>query len=425
MSSIKQYYLGLVFLLLAGTPGLAQLAPQPVMTLDSVLQRINRRNPMLQMSEQKAQAAEAMAEGARSLMAPMVGAGLFMAPYPGAKIMEEDINGADRGSFMISAEQDLPHPAKLKAKEDYLKSRSAIEKAGREVTFNNLRAEAKAAYYNWVVLEKKMARIRENERIMTYMLKLARIRYPYGQSKLGSIYKAEARLHEVEDMKLMTANAIAQQQVQLNMLMNLPQDSRYRIDTLAAIPAPVQLTVDTASLSASRSDLRQLDHTIASMRLDVRQQQLERKPDFRLRFDHMSPRDNMMPRQFTAMGMVSIPIAPWSSKMYKANVKGMNLEIQVMQRERESIVNEAGAMIRSMGLEVNTMLHHLHNYHQKILPALKKNYDVTMLAYEQNKAELPEVLDAWEALNMAHMAYLDNLQALYKMMVNYEKELEK
>jgi outer membrane protein, heavy metal efflux system len=424
MSNIKKYPL-LAVLLLAALPGLAQLAPAPVMTLDSILQKINRQNPMLQMREQKARALDAMAEGARSLMAPMVGAGVFMAPYPGSRPMGEEVEARDRGSFMVSAEQDVANPAKLRARQDYLRSRSAIEKAGRELTFNQLRAEAKQAYYNWVVLEKKMARIRENERIMTYMLKLARIRYPYGQSKLGSIYKAEARLHEVTNMAEMTANAIRQQQVQLNMLMNLPQQTQYRIDTMVAVPQPVQLAVDTASLSATRSDLRQLDQTIASMRLEVRQQQLERKPDFRLRFDHMSPRDNMMPRQFTAMGMVSVPIAPWSAKMYKANVKGMNLEIQAMQRERESIVNEAGAMIRSMGLEVNTLHHHLQNYRQKILPALKKNYDVTMLAYEQNKAELPEVLDAWEALNMAHMAYLDNLEMLYKMTVNYEKELEK
>jgi outer membrane protein TolC len=161
------------------------------------------------------------------------------------------------------------------------------------------------------------------------------------------------------------------------------------------------------------------------MRLNVQLEQLGRKPDFRLRFDHMSPRDNGMPRQFTAMAMMSIPIAPWSSKMYKANARAMDLEIASMQRERASIVNEAEAMIRSRGLEVNTMHHHLGNYENKIIPALKKNYDVTMLAYEQNKAALPEVLDAWEALNMAQMGYLDDLQALYTMTVNYEKELEK
>lgn len=421
MSSIKKYTLLFLLLIFLATPGWAQLAPQPIVTLDSVLQRINSRNPMLQMSDKKAQAADAMAEGARSLMAPMVGGGLFMAPYPGAEVMDE----RDRGAFMVSAEQDFPHPAKLKAREEYLKSRSAIEKAGRDVTFNNLRAEAKAAYYNWVVLEKKQARIRENERLMAYMLKLARIRYPYSQSRLGSVYKAEARLYEVENMAEMTTNAIRQQQVQLNMLMNLPKDTRYRIDTLVTLPQPVNLAVDTTYLAENRSDLRQLNKTIESMQLNVRLEQLQRKPDFRIRFDHMSPRDQMMPRQFTAMAMVSIPIAPWSSKMYKANTKAMNLEFGAMQREREAIVNEAEAMIRSMGLELNTMHHHLVNYESKIIPALKKNYDVTMLAYEQNNAGLPELLDAWEALNMAQMEALDNLQALFQMSVNYEKELEK
>ena len=348
-----------------------------------------------------------------------------MAPYTSSKVMEEEGGATDRGSIMISAEQDFTNPAKLRARQDYLRSRSAIEQAGRQVTFNLLRAQAKDAYYNWVVLEKRMAIIRENERIMTYMLKLARIRYPYGQSQLGNVYRAEARLNEVENMKVMTTNAIAQQNVQLNMLMNLPKDTQYRIDTAVAAPQAVPLAVDTASLSNFRSDLRQLDKTIESMRLSVRMEQFQRKPDFRIRFDHMSPRNNMMPRQFTAMGMVSIPIVPWSSKMYKANVRGMNLEIQSMQRERAGIVNEAEAMIRSMALEVNTMHQRVQNYRQKILPALRKNYDVTMLAYEQNKAELFDVLSAWEALNMGNMAYLDDLQALYKMTVNYEKELEK
>lgn len=418
MLSIKNYILLLGALLLSGLPALAQ---QQVMTLDSVLLRINRHNPMLQMSDKQAEALEAMAKGARGLMAPMVGAGLFMAPYPGATMLEE----TNRGSFMVSAEQELPHPAKLRAREAYLQSKAAIETAGRELTFNQLRAEAKTAYYNWVILEKKQALIRENTRLMEYMLKLARVRYPYNQSKLGSIFKAEARLYEMENMAEMTANAIDQQQVQLNKLMNLPLLTDYRIDTAVALPAPVPVAVDTATLLDSRSDLRQLDNTIASMQLNARLEAMARKPDFRIRFDHMQPRSQMMPAQFTAMGMVSIPIAPWSSKMYKANVRGMNLEIEAMARKREAIVREAAAMIRSMGLEVNIMHHHLYNYSSKIIPALQKNYDVTMLAYEQNKAELPEVLDAWEALNMARMDYLNDLQTLYRMTVNYEKELEK
>lgn len=419
---IRGGFIVAIFYLAAIVPAMAQHSQ--TMNLDSVLQRISKNNPMLQMYDSRSKAMNAYAEGAKSWMAPMVGGGVFMYPYPGTEVMDE----RDKGSLMLSAEQDVPNPAKLRAKERYMKSRAGIEQATKDVTYNQLRAEAKTAYYNWVVLEKQLDVLKENERIMEFMLKLARIRYPYSQGKLGSIYKAEARLHEVQNMQEMVTAQIQQQNLQLNMLMNLPKDHRFKIDTTIAVLSPghhQHQVVDTTYLSTTRSDIRQLDRTIQSMQLNVEMEKLERLPDFKLRFDHMYPRDNMMPQQFTAMGMISIPIAPWSSKMYKANTKAMNLEVQAMQREREAILNEAQSMAAQMALEVTTLRHHLDKYNTKIVPALKKNYDVTMLAYEQNNAQLPEVIDAWEALNMAQMQYLTDLQQYYQMVVNYEKEIEK
>ncbi|MBF9252208.1 TolC family protein [Pontibacter sp. 172403-2] len=423
MLNIKKYknisWLFVMLLLMVGAPALAQ--QRQTLSLDSVLQRINNNNPMLQEYNYRAKAMNAYAEGATAWMPPMVGGGVYMYPYPGAEVME----GGDKGMLMLSAEQAIPNPAKLRAKEKYLKSKAAIENAGRDVTFNELRAQAKAAYYTWLVLEKKMDVLQDNARIMEYMLKLAKIRYPYSQGNLGSVYKAEARLHEVENMQLMTASQIAQQNVQLNILMNLPKEQKYSIDTTVAVPEPVILAADTAYLTSARSDVRQLDRTIQAMQLNAEMEQLERKPDFSIRFDHMMPRAPMMPQQFTAMGMISVPIAPWSSKTYKANTKAMNLEIEAMQQEREALLNEAQGMVRNMALELNTMREQVENYKTRILPALKKNYDVTILAYEQNSAELPLVIDAWEALNMAQMEYLNKLQELYLMAVNYEKEIEK
>jgi outer membrane protein, heavy metal efflux system len=397
------------------------VAQQVPVKLDSVLITIRRDNPMMQQFSYRARAMDAYAEGATSWMPPMVGAGVFMLPYPGQHVERDE----REGSYMLSMEQAIPNPAKQRAKQAVFDSKAALEQAKAEMTFNDLRSQAKLAYYNWVVLEKKMAVLEESERIMQYMMKLAKIRYPYSQGKLGSIYKAEARLHEVENMQLMTQSEILQQNVILNMLMNLPKENTFLIDTLLPIPEPVPLATDTSYLNSTRSDIKLVDKTIQSMRLGVEQEKLERKPDFSLRFDHMTPRNSMMPNQFTAMGMVSIPIAPWSSKMYKSNSKAMNLEIEAMQKERESMLNEAQSMARNMAIELNTKRKQVTNYKNKILPALKKNYDVTMLAYEQNSAQLPEVIDAWEAMNMAQMEYLNNLQELYKMAVAYEKEIEK
>ena len=410
--------LTVLLLMLFNLSAFAQEQPLP---LDNVLQSIRTKNLMLQQYDLSAKAQDAYAEGATGWMAPMVGAGVFMLPYPG-----QDVERDEReGSYMLSAEQAIPNPAKQRAKQAYFNSRAAIEQAKAEAAYNELRAQAKAAYYSWVVLERKLDVLQDSERIMEFMLKLARIRYPYSQSKLGSIYKAEARLHEVENMQLMTRNEIAQKNVLLNILMNQPKELTFRIDTLVSIPGPVELAVDTAYLDENRSDIRQIDRTIQSMRLNVEQERLERKPDFSLRFDHMTPRNDMMPNMYTAMGMVTIPIAPWSSKMYKANTKAMNLEIEAMQRERAAVLNEAQGMVRTMALELNAKREQVENYRTKILPALKKNYDVTMIAYEENNAELSEVIDAWEALNMANMEYLNNLQELYLLAVEYEREIEK
>ncbi|RNI24076.1 TolC family protein [Rufibacter latericius] len=420
MLNTRIYLLALLLLL-----GRAASAQTPVLPLDTVLHRISRNNPMLQEFGLRAQAQNAMAKGARSQMAPMVGAGVFMYPYPGQMPMEgEEMGGQDDAMYMTAVEQDITNPAKLKAREKYQLSKAAIEEAGRDNTFNQLRAQARTAYYQWVVLEKKRSVLLESQRIMQFMLKLGKVRYPYNQGSLGSIYKAEGRLGEVENMLVMNESEITMRNIQLNMLMNLPPENRFRIDTTAQAPEPTVLP-DTASLGAARSDIRQVDRTIESMQLNLRLENLQRKPDFGIRFENMMPRDRMMPQSFTLMGMVSIPIAPWSSKMYKANSKAMALEIQGMQKGRENLLNEARNMVASMALELQTKRTQVRNYEKKIIPALRRNYETTLLGYEQNTGQLPLVIDAWEALNMAQMEYLNNLEQLYLIGVNYEKELEK
>ena len=391
------------------------------LTLDSILNTIKSNNPMLLQYDQRVNAMNAYTEGAKSWMAPMIGGGTFMTAYPYSTIMDE----RDKGAVMISAQQEIPNPAKLRAKKEFFSSKAGIEESNKEATFNELRAEAKQLYYQWLVLEKKKLVLKENQNIMEMMKKLAEIRYPYSQGSLNNVYKAEGRLYEVQNMLLMTDAEIEQKNIMLNTLMNLPKSNRFKIDTSKNIAGAIIQNLDTTNLAHSRSDVRALDRTIESMRLNTQLMRFDAKPDFNIRYDHMSPLGQGMPSQFTVMAMMTIPIAPWSSKMYKSQVKGMNYEIEAMKRERENILNEAEGMVKSMVVEIQRKQQQLDNYEKKIIPALQKNYSTVMLAYEENKGELPLVIDAWEAMNMAQMEYLNNLEQLYLMIVTYEKELEK
>jgi outer membrane protein TolC len=395
-------------------------AQQPV-TLDTVLLVINESNPMLKDYRYRAEAMTNYAAGAKSLMAPEVGGGPWMFPYPGTKVTDE----RDKGQIMLSVQQKFTNPAKLRANQSYLNSKAAIEKAGETFTYNELRAAAKTAFLQWIVLEKKKKILQENEEIIRLVLKISQVRYPYNQSKLGNIYKAEGRLQEVNNMILMNDNEIVQKNILLNQLMNRPKELRFSIDTTVQYRQFVPELVDTAIFAQNRSDVRRIDKSIQSMRLNQALESYQSKPDFTINYNHMIPRGSGMPSQYMILGMVSIPIAPWSSKMYKANIKGMGSQIESMKRERESILNELQGMTASMVNEISTLNQQVGNYEKRIVPVLRKNYETLMLAYEENREELPIVIDAYETLIMAQSQYLDTLRRYYEMIVNYEKLLEK
>lgn len=410
---------------------LAGLVPESraqVMPLDSVLATVRRQNPVLAQYDYRARAKDAYAQGAGSWMAPQAGAGLWMAPYD-KRMADEMSNGQDLGSVMLSVEQMIPNPARQRATREYLRAQSSVERSNGQAAFNGLRAQARGLYYAWVVLEKRGAVLKENEEIIRFMIRLAEVRYPYNQSKLNSIYEAQAKLGQLANEQLMVESQIRQQRIGLNTLMNLPGDNAFRVDTtldLTSLDLGRQAIAppDTAALAADRSDIRSLEQTIRVMQLGRRQEKSLLKPDFGIRYEHMSSIGSM-PNQYTVMGMMTIPFAPWAAKMARSNVKAMHYEIEAMRRERQAMLNEATGMLASMQAEIGTKRQQIENYQDRILPALRKNYQVTLQAYEQNTTELPLVINAWETLNMTQMQYLDTLNELLQMQVTYERELEK
>lgn len=392
-----------------------------VVTLEEVLTAIDRHHPMLQASDEKQKALNAYTEGAKNWMAPMVGVGTFMTPYPGQSVMEQ----RDKGSVMFSFEQEIPNPAKLNASRKYWTSKSLIEKQERSYQYNMLRAEARTLYYQWLVAEQKNNQLQESERVLMLMIKLAKVRYPYNQASLGSIYKVEGRVAEVQNMALMIQGDMDEKQSRLKALMNMPYDALIRVDTTTKIVFDVNgMASDTALLTAQRSDVHRIDQAILTMRLNQQLQRYQARPDFKIKFDHMQPLGDM-PVQFTAMAMVSIPIAPWASRMYKSEIKGMQFDIAAMKREREALLLESRGMVAGMAARLQRMQQQLDNYQTKIIPALQKNYEATMLAYEENREQLSNVLDGWEALSMVRQERLDKLEEYYTMIASYEKQREK
>ncbi|SMC46580.1 Outer membrane protein TolC [Pedobacter africanus] len=398
---------------------LQSIAQQPVLSLDSILLRIDRNNLLLQSYGLKAESFKHTAKAATAWMAPMVGVGTFMTPYPGQMLMDD----RDKGSVMLQLEQDIPNPVKLNANRRYIESKGKVENETRGVTLNEYKAQAKRLYFGWLVAAQKIAVLQQNQKIMETMKKIEEIRYPYNQSKLGSVYKTASKLEENHNMIRMQEGDIARARAWLNSLMNQQGNAGFAIDTAYQPGFVPEAAIDTASLALARNDIKKMDYSIQSMQLNIEAMKKQSRPDFKLRFDHMSPLTKMMPKAFSVMGMVSIPIAPWSSKMYKSEVKGMEYEVQAMGKEKAAMLQETQGMLYGMQFEIQSMQKRIDAMEDKIVPALKKTLDVSFLSYRENKMELPEVIGAWEALTMMQTNVLDEKLKLYLMIADYEKEL--
>jgi outer membrane protein TolC len=403
-------------LLLVLTNGFAQ-----TLSLDAVLSTIKSNNPQLKMYDADIQTMDAAALGAKSWMAPQINAGLFMTPYDVRMWKADDMNSG-MGAFMIGFTQMIPNASKLKADADYMNAMSSVEKENKKYTLNQLNTLAKTNYYQWIVLDKKLKIAKENTLILNYMIKSMEIRYQYNMDKLSTYYKAKSQLSNLESEIAMMENGMIQKKILLNTLMARDKKTAFDLDTNYVLKSYQSDEMAATSLVKNRSDIKAIENTKNLNQLKIETEKAKLLPEFGVKFDHMFAfGDN--PQQFSLMGMISIPM-PWSSKMNKANINSFQLKNESLEWQKQMILNEATGMLSGMNAELVNYKKQYEIAEKSIIPALKKNYDTSVLAWQNNTGDLFVVLDAWEALNMAQMEALEKLESILMTQVVIEKQLE-
>jgi outer membrane protein TolC len=279
-------------------------------------------------------------------------------------------------------------------------------------------------YYEWVILEKKLSTISENEKILDFMIKNAELRYKNGLGKISAYYKAKAALGNNKNMQLMFENDIREKRIRINALMGRYALTDFNIDTVYELKDFTGIVFDSTIFYSNRSDFKAIDKEINLTWLKQETERQSLKPQFGIRYEHMFGFGGL-PMQYTLMGMMKLPLTGWSSKMNKANIESLKWKASALQSQKEMMANEFSGMAYSMTNELALKKKQLKLYEDNIIPALKNNYKTMQLGYEQNTEELFMLYDAWETLNMTQIAYLELLNDALKLQVTLERLMEK
>lgn len=394
-----------------------------VISLNSILDSIQLHHPAMKMFDAEIQSMDAAATGAKSWMPPELATGLWMTPY-NTSLWKKSTDGmTGMGQYMVSAQQMIPNQKKLQAESAYMQAMSLVETQKKNATLNELFAEVKKNYFEWVIIEKKINILQKNEALLNFMIKNAEIRYKNGIDKISAYYKARAAAGNIQNMKLMLENEKLQKRVAINTLMNRDPQTYFAADTNYQFKDYSMYVFDSSTLIPNRSDIKAIDEEIHLTQLKQETERQSLKPQFGVRYDHMFGFGGL-PTQFSLMGMVRLPMVKWSSKMYTAKIESLNWKSEALNQQKKMLANEYGGMSRAMMNEIDLKKKQMKLFDNNIIPALNNNYQTMLLGYEQNTEELFMLFDAWETLNMTELEYVQLIQDLLMIQVQLDSLLE-
>lgn len=399
------------------------LNAQKPLHLTMIIDSIQAANPVFKMYEAEIRSSKEAAKAAYNWEPTQFGTGLWMTPYDPKYWAKSSSGARGMGSYMISVEQMLPNKKRQEAEAKYREALALPTAERQNTTLNQLVAEAKKNYYEWIILLKKKAVLKQDEALLDFMIRSAELRYKNGLGKMNVYYKLQAATGTIKSMQLDIDNSISRKKIMLNTLMNRDASIDFSIDTLYTIKDYDAATFDSAVFIANRSDLKALQQDIKVNYLAQELELAKLKPVFGVQFVNMIG-FGQAPMQYSLMGTVRIPIAKSSGRAAKANIESLKWKNESLDQQQQMILNESVGTTKSIQSELALKKNQVKLFAQTIIPALRKNFQTLQLAYEQNTEELFALFDAWESLDKTQFEYLQQLEDLLLMQVQIEKMLE-
>lgn len=394
------------------------------LSLQQILDSIDARNPGLQQFELKTKSSYAMGEAAKAWMPPTAGLGVSEFPY--GSVSKTNNGMMPRKMLMLRLKQMFPNFNKQKKEQEYYQSFANQNEDDRATMQNMLFAKAKMAYYDAFIAEKKVSIINEQQKQLQLLIQIAEGRLAYNKARLPNIYKARAKLSDLQSMQVKLQSKTKQAVAILNSLMNLPLSSPLSIDTSINLQQINILQIDSTYVRTNRSDIAHISDAIHTMKLKQKMTAQMTKPSFGITWDNMRMPafENNGMYMFSAMAMISIPIAPWFSKGYKSKINAMDYQIQAMRKMKEHQVLEALGNIQKDWLKLQAAKRDLEIFKNDVIPAYAKTYQANMNAFSENTGDIYETLSAWNELTMKKIEYYNKLMDVLTIRVILETEMQ-
>ena len=394
---------------LAG-PVAADEAP-PVESLPRLIDTALAANPELKASDARWRMYREKAAQARTLDDPM----LMLKLQNGVVTDPFNFGKETMTSKTIGISQQLPFWGKRGLREDVSKEEAESYRWSLEERRVELRRMVKEAWYQLYYLDRSIAVVDRNTRILDDFIVLAQTRYAVNQGAQTDILKAQVERSKLLEMRITLEQQRKTAQAELNSLLYRPADT-----PVGTIPEPDMTPLNLSgkelrkAANDNRPQIRSLQAVVGKGEAELRLARREFYPDFNVSLEYMQ-RDPAMGGEGDDMYTLGLTFnLPVRRERRHAAVAEAESGIAMASEELNGLNNSSDRGISDLLAQLERRRKLAELYKTGIIPQAGQALESATINYRVNKVDFMTLLDSQMILFNYEREYYDSL-ADYQM----------
>lgn len=360
------------------------LSPEEGLQLEQVLQAVRTNNALLKAAAANWEAMKRRIPQARAWEDTMVGVDI-------ERMGTTRFDTFTDNEWMIAQEIPITGKNRLRGKAALAEAAAAFEERRRREL--DLIAQARTSYYNLANAWQQLALNDRNAELLKQFVTITRAKYESGTALQSDMLIAETDLAKLQEARFDLEREISDAEAQLNGLMNLPADH-----PLPKPPAPAFFDValehgQVESLAFERRPellTAQLQIQAAQARYDLARRDWIPDPEVRLEARQFNGRSG-----FQEYDTGIFFKFPWGNyRKYQAAVEEAREMKLSAEHTLEGLRRETSSRIREQLKKIETFHHHARLFRDRIVPLARQNVSATRSAYESDKGDFINLIDA-------------------------------
>jgi heavy metal efflux system protein len=306
--------------------------------------------------------------------------------------------------------QNFALPSLYKANQNLLKGNVLTAEKRASYTKNQLIAEVKSVYFQWLNNTQIIRLLTQQDSLYTTAFRAASVRYKTGESNLLEKVSSETRLREIQNrIQVHQADAkvlIQQMKFLINTTENINLDENFSNRKMLIIN---ELNV----LSNPFLDILKQQNEVSKLQTNLEKERL--KPDFRVGIINQSIEQNY--NQNVLQLGVNVPIF---KKAQQARISSAKINEQISNQQFQLAESQLGNQLNTLKIQYEKSKYSLEYYEKSALPQADLIIKTATKSYQAGEIEYIEfaqnITQAWQIKE----SYLSELQIFNQIIINIE-----